>query len=50
MEDWKEHKRDCKELAAGRFANVENRRRNEVSNFLSEKGFQTIDMTGKGKA
>ncbi|KAL8292975.1 hypothetical protein RQP46_000669 [Phenoliferia psychrophenolica] len=43
-DDWKNHKMDCKDLATGKQANVENRRRQEVNSFLGGSGFQTFNV------
>lgn len=41
LEDWKDHKIDCRDLAAGRLAQVENRKRKQTEDYMSGLGFQS---------
>ncbi|SCZ91912.1 BZ3500_MvSof-1268-A1-R1_Chr5-3g08215 [Microbotryum saponariae] len=47
-DDWPSHKLDCKDLLAGRLAQVENRKRNETRNFFQEmagpKAFEELSL------
>jgi hypothetical protein len=44
VNDWKEHKLDCKDLAKGQYGLVENRHRAATSAYLADAGFSTTTM------